>query len=138
MALQSIGLRCLVLGYDKTDAARLASSWAARALSPSGKLVIVHCTRPLHGPGSVLMSAAERRRLAAAVIEELLLDGDDSLLDLELEGEISDQDPASALIDAARRHRASAIVIGSKPHSRLQAALGTITSTVIKALPSPS
>ena len=42
--------------------------------------------------------------------------------------EIADEDPVTALIDAARRHEAHPIVIGAKHHTRLHEALGTVTT----------
>ena len=43
----------------------------------------------------------------------------------------------TALIDAARRHKARAIVIGAKHHSRLHKALGTVTTELLKTSPVP-
>jgi nucleotide-binding universal stress UspA family protein len=59
------------------------------------------------------------------------------LLDVDLETEVSDDDPASAPIDAAVRHDARAIVIGTKPHSRLHKALGTVTAEPLGRSPVP-
>jgi hypothetical protein len=41
------------------------------------------------------------------------MDGEDAVLDIDLQTEISDDDPVSALIGAARRHGARAIIVGS-------------------------
>lgn len=129
--------RVLVLGYDRTDSARRAAKWAARELQPDGKLVIVHATRPLHAPPSALTTAEERHRSARALIDELLLEGEDELLDVELEAEISDADPVSALLNAAERYRASAIVIGSERHSPLHKAIGTVVTELLDRSPLP-
>ncbi|HEY7962319.1 MAG TPA: universal stress protein [Solirubrobacteraceae bacterium] len=129
--------RCLVLGYDRTDSARRAARWAAHELAPDGRLVIVHACRPLHAPASPLSSDAERRRLGRALIDELLLEGEDSVFDLEIETEVRDEDPVTALIGAADRHAAGAIVLGSERHSRLHEALGTVTSELLKRSPVP-
>jgi nucleotide-binding universal stress UspA family protein len=118
---------CLVLGYDRTDSARLAAQWAVKQLLPDGKLVIVHSCRPLHAPPSALSSVEERHRLGRALVDELLLEGEDSLFDLDVEVEVLDSDPVSALTDAAVRHHAEAIVVGSEHHSRLHKAIGTVT-----------
>jgi len=128
---------CLVLGYDRTDSSRWAAKWAASDLPANGKLVIVHACRPLHAPPSPLASAEERRQLGRAVIDELLLEGEDSLLDLEIEAEISDENPVAALVDAARKHGARAIVVGCEQHSRLHKAIGTVTSELLQASPVP-
>jgi nucleotide-binding universal stress UspA family protein len=129
--------RCLALGYDRTDSARLAARWAVRQLLPEGKLVIVHACRPLHAPPTVLAGAQERRRLGRALVDELLLEDDDSLFDLDIEIEVLDLDPVSALSDAALRHHAEAIVVGSEHHSRLHKALGTVTVKLLAEAPVP-
>ena len=128
---------CLVLGYDRTDSARLAVAWAARQLQPDGKLVIVHACRPQHAPPSALSTAEERRELGRALIDELLLEDTDSLLDIDIESDISDHDPVTALIDAANRHGAQGIVVGHESHSALHRALGTVTTGLLNTSPVP-
>ena len=58
---------CFVLGYDRTDSARRAASWAAGELAPGGKLVIVHACRPLHAPPAPLSTAPVNALLASNV-----------------------------------------------------------------------
>ncbi|MGA2453103.1 MAG: universal stress protein [Solirubrobacteraceae bacterium] len=128
---------CLILGYDRTDSARHAADWAARQLQPNGKLVIVHACRPLHAPPSVLSSHEERRELGRALIDELLLEDSGPLLDIEVEADVSDSDPVTALIDAARRHEAGAIVIGHEQRSPLRRVLGTVTTELLDTSPVP-
>lgn len=127
---------CLVLGYDRTDAARAAARWAVGQLAPGGKLVIVHAGRSLHVPPA-LSTEGERRRLGKALVDELLLEGEDELLELEVAAEVLDSDPVSALIEAAQRHRAEAIVVGRERHSRLRTAIGTVTVELLKSSPVP-
>lgn len=131
------GRRCLAVGYDRSDSARRAASWAAAQLQPDGKLVIVHALRPLHAPATPLASSRERLQLGRAVVDELLLESEDSMRDLELATEVLDEDPVSALIDSARRHDADAIVVGSERHSRLHKALGVVTSELLTSSPVP-
>lgn len=127
----------MVLGYDRSESSRHAASWVANQLLAGGKLVIVYACRDQHLPPVPLSTQGERHDLGRAILEELLLDGDDALLDIDLETHLSDQDPATALIDAARRHDARAIVLGSKPHSRLHKALGTVTTELLQNSPVP-
>jgi nucleotide-binding universal stress UspA family protein len=127
----------LVIGYDRTDSARRAARWAAQEITPDGKLVIVHACRPLHAPASPLSSPEERHQLARAMIDELFLTGEDSLLDVDIQAEISDDDPVTALIDAARHHDARGIIVGCEQHSRLHRALGTVTSELLRTSPVP-
>lgn len=129
--------RCLVVGYDDTDSSRGAVSWAAAQLPEDGRLVIVYACRPLHAPPDPLSSAKERRALGQAVIDELMLVGEDSLHDVEVYAEISDADPVSALIEASRKHDAAAIVLGAERRSRLHRALGTVTTELLVRSPVP-
>ncbi len=134
---QAAGGPCLILGYDRTENSRRAVSWALSELSPEGRLVIVHACRPLHAPPSPLSTGYERAELGRAIIDELLLEGDDALFDIGIETEVSDHDPVTALLDAAGRHAARAIVLGCDQHSRLHRALGTVTSTLQRSSPVP-
>ncbi len=134
---RDVGSSCLVLGYDRTDSARFAASWAAKELPANGKLVIVHACRPLHAPPSPLSTAKERHNLGRAIMDELVMDGKDALLDIDLQTEISDDDPVTALIDAVHRHGARGIIVGCEQHSRLHRALGTVTSELLEASPVP-
>ncbi|HEX8714989.1 MAG TPA: universal stress protein [Solirubrobacteraceae bacterium] len=126
---------CLVVGYDRTANSRHALDWAARRLGGAGKLVLVYACRPLHAPPSPLETAQERRAFAGAAIDELLLEASDALIDADVETEISDEDPVTALTDAARRHGAEAIVVGCEQHSRLHKAIGTVTSELLQHSP---
>lgn len=129
--------RCLVLGYDRTESARQAAIWTARELQPDGKLVIVYACRPLHAPLSPLSTPQERAQLGRALIDELLMEGEDRLFDIDVATEVSDEDPVSALLAAAERHGAQAIVIGRERHSRLHRALGVLTSELLERSPVP-
>lgn len=127
---------CLVVGYDGSDSARAAATWAARTLPENGSLVLVYACRPLHLPPSPLASAQERHGLGKAFLDELAMDGD-ALLDVATHAEVSDEDPVGALIEAVRRHDACGIVVGCEQHSRLQRAIGTVTSELLMRSPVP-
>jgi nucleotide-binding universal stress UspA family protein len=129
--------RCLVLGYDGSDGARRAAAWAVSDLPPDGRLVLVRAGRPLHLPPSPLSSAEERAQVGHALFDELLLDGEESLLDVQLTTEVSDEDPVTALLDAAQRHHAHAIVLGCEQHSRLRRVIGVVTSELLARSPVP-
>jgi nucleotide-binding universal stress UspA family protein len=131
------GGSCVVLGYDRGESARHAVSWATSELMSGGKLVIVHACRPLHTLRAPLSTSRERHQLGRALLDELMLDGDETLFDIDFAMEVSDEDPVTALIEAARDHRARAIVIGARHHSRLSEALGTTTRELLKNSPVP-
>lgn len=137
MSSQEKTRRCLVLGYDRTESSRNAAEWAAQDLAPDGLLVIVHASRPLHAPPDPLSSANERVDIGRAMIDELLLGGSDALSEIEVVTEVHDEDPIRAMVEAVERHGASAIVLGSEPHSRLHRALGVVSGDLLKATPVP-
>ncbi|HEY5046235.1 MAG TPA: universal stress protein [Solirubrobacteraceae bacterium] len=126
---------CVILGYDRGESARHAASWATSELMSSGKLVIVHACRPLHTLPVPPRTPGEHHQLERALLDELMLDGDERLFDVDFAIEVSDEDPVTALIDAARDHRARAIVIGARHHSRLFEALGTTTGELLRTSP---
>jgi nucleotide-binding universal stress UspA family protein len=128
---------CLVVGYDGSESARAAANWAAGSLPADGRLVLTYACRPLHAPPSPLASALERHRLGQAFLDELALDGKDALLEAAVHAEVFDEDPVSALLEAARRHHASGIVVGCEQHSRLHKAIGTVTSELLRRSPVP-
>ncbi|HTZ85877.1 MAG TPA: universal stress protein [Solirubrobacteraceae bacterium] len=129
--------RCLVVGYDGRPAAQAAACWAAGRLGEQGRLVVVQASRPLHAPAATLGTTEERRRMAGARLDELLLEAPLELLDCEFESEVSDREPVSALIEAAERHGAEAIVLGAQRHSTLQRAIGTVTTELLARSPVP-
>jgi nucleotide-binding universal stress UspA family protein len=100
-----------------------------------GRLVLVYACRPPHAPPSPIASADERHGLGQAFLDELAMGSEDALLDAYTD--VSDEDPVSALTEAARRHRASGIVVGCKQHSRMHKALGTVTSELLMRSPVP-
>jgi nucleotide-binding universal stress UspA family protein len=86
---------------------------------------------------SAFSTAEERHTLGGAIIDELFMEGEDPLLEIDLQTEISDEDPVTALIEAAHRHGARGIIVGCEQHSRLQKAFGTVTSELLKTSPVP-
>jgi nucleotide-binding universal stress UspA family protein len=131
------GEQCLVVGYDRSESSRAALTWATAELEPQDKLVIVHACRALHAPPSPLTSSHERSQLGHTTIDELLLESDPEMLDLDIATEVLDQDPASALLDAAKRYDASKIVVGLDEHSRLHQAIGTVITALRNTSPVP-
>ena len=93
-----------MLGYDRSESSRNAARWAASELASGGKLVIVYACRAQHMPPTPLSSSGVRHDEGRAILDELMLDGEPALFDIELETEVSDRDPAAALIDTAERH----------------------------------
>lgn len=129
--------RCMIVGCDHSPSAKGAAEWAARQLQGEGTLVLVHACRPLLRPPAALSTPEERIEIGHAVVDGLLMEAGGILLDVDVEVEVLDQDPVSAILDAASAHDAEAIVIGSEHRSRLHAAIGTVTEELLKAAAVP-
>jgi nucleotide-binding universal stress UspA family protein len=126
-----------VLGYNRSDSARAAARWATAQLAEDGRLVIVHSCRDLHLPPAPGTSQEQRRRIGRDIVDELLLEGEDALFDVDVEVEVSERDPVTALCEAAAAHGAEAIVVGRERHSRLRTAIGTVTVELLRRSPAP-
>jgi len=127
------------VGYDGSAEARHAAAWAARRAAPDGKLVLVNASgarRPWL-PWALLSSAAERRTQGRALLDELLMDGDDALYEVRLRARVVDDTPVSALIAAARKHEADEIVVGSHHRSRLDRVYGDVAAELVRRAPVP-
>jgi len=133
------GGRCVVVGYDGSPAARYAVGWAAREVGPEGRVVLVHACRPRRGwiSQAALLTASERRQRGGALIDELLMDGADTLLKANVESAVLDEEPVHALIGAARQYAAEEIVVGSHHRSRLDAVHGDVAAELVRAAPVP-
>ncbi len=129
--------RCLVVGCDRSPSAQGAVEWAGRQVGHEGTLVLVHACKPLMRPPAALSTPEERIEIGHAVIDEMLMEIGGPLLDLDVEVEVLDEDPVTAILRAARAHGAEAIVIGSEHRSRLRAAIGTVTEELLKAAEVP-
>ncbi len=127
------------MGYDGSPQARYAAGWAARRVAPGGKLIVIHACRPRSRwlPEAILRTAAERRDHGGALVDELLMDGEEALLDVQIEVDVLDENPARALIEAARRHGAQEIVVGSHHRSRLEAVGGDVAAELVRSAPVP-
>ena len=65
------------------------------------------------------------------------MDADEALLNVRVEADVVDATPARALIEAARHHDASEIVVGSHHRSRAEAIYGDIAAELVQSAPVP-
>jgi nucleotide-binding universal stress UspA family protein len=111
-----------VVGYDGSLAAHNAIRYAAQRAGKRGHLSIVHAY-----DGNTAETSAE------ALLEAILLEGDDELLDTRYSTYAVHGGAAEALIAAAERDRADEIVIGTRGRGRLESALlGSVGQAVIR------
>ena len=117
----------LVVGYDGSVAARNAIRYASQRAGRRGHVSIVHA---YHG--------AEAETHAEALLEAILLEGDDELLDTRYTTYAVHAPAAEALIQAAERDRADEIVVGTRARGRMESALlGSVAQAVIHGADRP-
>ncbi len=124
----------IVVGYDGSDPARAAVTLAARRASKDGRLVIVHSyglPPDFLGFPNYDRLLTDRQAHGRAVLDDLLLEGNDEVADVEYEIELLGGPPAQVIVDVARVHDADEIVLGTRGLSRARAALGSVSHEVI-------
>ena len=129
----------VVVGYDGSPASRAAVKWAVRRAGRSGRLVLVNAGRRHAGlleRPSFEVWVRDRVAYGHALIDELILESDD-LVDAHLEVEVDDCLPAKALMDAAARHDADEIVIGTRHRGRLAQLHGSVARVLLEETDRP-
>jgi len=116
-----------VVGYDGSLGARNAIRYAAKRAGTRGHLSIVHA-----------YGGTEAETSAEALLEAILLEGDDELLDTRYSTYAVHGGAAEALIAAAQRDRADEIVVGTRGRGRVESALlGSVAQAVIRSSDRP-
>ena len=125
---------CAVVGYDGSEAARMAVEGAAREVGDGGRLVIVCSAGPapeLSGAFDLKRVVSDGRERARAELEALLMEAPGEVLDREIELVIAEHPPAKAILEAADQHAADLIVIGSRGLGARRTALGSVSNGVL-------
>ena len=97
-------------------------------------VTVVHAYKPprnVSDPLGLARRRADRRDQAQAVLDELLLIGDDELLETEYETELVEGEAASAIDAVARRVDADEIVVGARGRGRLPGLLGSVSHQLL-------
>lgn len=124
----------IVVGYDGSEAARAAVTLSARRAGKSGRLVIVHSYAlppDFLGFPNYDRLLTDRRAHGQAVLDDLLLEGNDEVADVEYETDLLGGSAAQAIVEVARAQEADEIVLGTRGMSRARAALGSVSHEVL-------
>jgi nucleotide-binding universal stress UspA family protein len=124
----------IVVGYDGSEAARAAVTLAARRAGQDGRLVIVHSyglPPDFLGLPNFDQLLTDRRAHGQAVLDDLLLEGNDEVADVDYETELLGGPPAQVIVDIARAYAADEILLGTRGLSRARAALGSVSHEVL-------
>jgi len=126
---------CLVVGYDGSEHAREALSYAIARVGKRGRLMIVfgYGSTPdllaLRHPEHLVEDSEEYGR---GVLDGILLDGNEELLDVDHEMELVASTPAKAIDEVAREQDAEKIVVGSRGFGLVRtAALGSVSHELL-------
>lgn len=121
--------RCVVVGYDGSDASRAALEYAASETDGDGVVVVVHAYGPPHdwlGKPEYQRVLDQHRGRGEALLESIpLAEG------VTHELELIAGDPAEKVLDVAKAHEADEIVVGSHGYGRVRSALGSVSRDLI-------
>lgn len=132
--------QCLVVGYDGSEPARAAVTYAADRVGPGGRLYIVHATGPLAswlGAPDEMLVTEDRSERGRALLDELMLEAGNALIDTDYELVLVPGPAAEALVHTAQRHDADEIVLGSRGMGRLGSVLGSVAQHVLHTADRP-
>lgn len=121
----------VVVGYDGSEAARAALSYAARRSCEGGRIVAVHAFAPvpdwLGSPNyqQALEAYQEHGRQLLQSLE------DEHGLNAELETSLLEGPPARAIVAAADARDADEIVVGSRGFGPMRGVLGSVSHAVL-------
>lgn len=124
----------IVVGYDGSEAARVAVDYAVQKAGKEGLVVVVHAFGPPPdwlGAPNFARALEDHRVLGQAVLDGLLLEGSDALLETNHETELVDGSPAEAIVLVAQERNATEIVVGSRGFGSLRSALGSVSQGVL-------
>jgi nucleotide-binding universal stress UspA family protein len=132
--------KTVVVGYNGSDGAKRALDWALERAGAGGRVVVVDATRAqpdrLARP-SVDAMLHDRALECNASVELVFLDHA-ALGGPELVGEVAEDFPSTALLEAARRHDADEIVVGHRDRSRLRELSGSVSSALLRQRDRPA
>ena len=129
----------VVVGYDGSPTARAAVTHAV-ALARGDRVVIVHAR---HEPPARVTSrwrellSAQPGEQGQAVLDAILLEGNDELADADWEARLVDGPAADALVRVADEVGAGAVVTGSHGYGAIGAVLGSVSQALVKIADRP-
>jgi nucleotide-binding universal stress UspA family protein len=124
----------IVVGYDGSAQARAAVRHAVE-LAQGGRVVVVHA---YESPPPRLTSrwrellAQEQAERAQAVLDAVLLEGNEELAEADWEGRLAAGHPAQAILDVAHEAGADAIVVGSRGYGPASALVGSVSRALLQ------
>ncbi|MGW0082790.1 universal stress protein [Streptomyces sp. NPDC003393] len=127
----------VLAGVDGSERGLAAARWAAREAAWRGvPLRLLHASPPLPGPAVPAAAADRLHDLGERMLRQVAADLGDRCPDVEVRCEQSDDDPATALLAAARE--AALLVVGTRGAGGFDGlAVGRVALRVVAAAPCP-
>jgi len=129
----------LVVGYDGSAIARAAIREAVR-LAGGDRITVVHgrdAPPPQLNERWRRLLAADHDVAGRAVLDDILLEGNDELADADWDALLVHGSPGEAITATARELDADAIVVGSHGYGRMEALLGSVSHDVLRLADRP-
>jgi nucleotide-binding universal stress UspA family protein len=130
----------VVVGYDGSRHAREALARAVERVRSRGELLVVYAYGDVPGDISRLKSRQvleEQELLGRETLERLRSDCADLLAGIDYQTELVPEPPAQALVDAARAHEASEIVVGTRGFGDTRTWLGSVSHELLRIADRP-
>ena len=121
----------VVVGYDGSEPARAALSYAARRSCQGGRIVAVHAFAPVPdwlGSPNYQQALDAYQDHGRELLQSL---EDEHELDAELETSLLEGPPARAIVAAADARDADEIVVGSRGFGPMRGVLGSVSHAVL-------
>lgn len=128
-----------VVGYDGSVSAREAVRQAVQ-IARGGRVIIVHAVDApppqLSAKWRELLEQDHAER-AQAVLDAIVLEGNDEVADAQWETRVATGSPADAVMEVARQENADAIVVGTHGYGPLTALLGSVSHELLREADRP-
>ena len=132
-------MKTLVVGMDGSADALAALDWATEVVDPNGTIHVVHAISPAEDivvAAAQVVSEPARRRAQRLLDDAWLVPA--RTRGVPVVGEVVEDSPADALLQAAQDHDADGVVIGVHGRSLIvPRAIGTITSHLLHRVRRP-
>jgi nucleotide-binding universal stress UspA family protein len=132
--------RTVVVGYDGSFAARQAVAHGVALAGTDGHVVIVHARaaepRQMMSRWRELLEA-DHEATGQAILDSILLEGNDELANADWETRLVAGRPAEAILAVADELDAAAVVVGSHGYGSVSALVGSVSQELLRVAARP-
>ncbi len=132
--------RCIVTGYDGSEASKAAVAEAAARAGGGGGVVIVYAYAPPSHRASDIdrdRIVEEHRAYGRELLAQAASECSRASEDVSCETTLVEDRPAQALLDVSRAREAAEIVVGSRGAGRAWKPIGSVSSQLLEVADRP-